>query len=316
MSGSRILVVRLGAMGDIIHTLPGVASLKQAFPHSTVVWAVEPKWRYLLRDNPCVDEVVEVDRHSLRAVLALRRRLRATKFDIAVDFQGLIKSALVASFGRPDKIYGYDRSSAREKLACLFYSSLVKPSAVHVVDRNLELAVAAGANSSVKLFPLPAGEPQGGLPSTPFVLANPLAGWESKQWPMEYYGELAARLKRELDVQLVVNAADTIHVPGAWPHTSGIGGLVYATRRALAVVGVDSGPMHLAAALGKPGVAIFGPTDPARNGPYSESITVLRTPDATTTYKRENTVSESMRAITPEQVMSALKPRLVRAANS
>lgn len=314
MSGCRILVVRLGAMGDIIHTLPAVASLKQAFAGSTLVWAVESKWRYLLRNNPFVDEVVEVDRHNLSAVLALWRRLREPRFDVAVDFQGLIKSALVASFGRPDKIYGYDRASAREKLACLFYSGVVKPSAIHVVDRNLELAATAGASSLLKLFPLPAGEPQGELPSTPFVLANPLAGWESKQWPIEYYSELAARLQRELDVQLVVNGAETIHVHGAWPHASGISGVVHATRRALAVVGVDSGPMHLAAALGKPGVAIFGPTDPARNGPYGDSMTVLRAPDATTTYKRGTSVDPSMRAITPEQVVHALKQRLVQAA--
>jgi heptosyltransferase-1 len=313
MSGSRILVVRLGAMGDIIHALPAVASLKQAFPGSTLVWAVESKWRYLLRDNPSVDEVVEVDRHNFRAVYTLWRRLREKRFDIAVDFQGLIKSALVASFGRPDKIYGYDRSSAREKLACLFYSGVVKPSAVHVVDRNLQLAATAGASSLLKLFPLPAGEPQGELPSTPFVLANPLAGWESKQWPIEYYSDLAARLQRELDLQLVVNGADTIHVHGAWPHASGISGVVHATRRALAVVGVDSGPMHLAAALGRPGVAIFGPTDPARNGPYGDSITVLRAPDATTTYKRGTNIDPSMRAITPERVMHALKQRLVQA---
>jgi heptosyltransferase I len=316
MTGSRILVVRLGAMGDVIHTLPAVASLKQAFPGSRLVWAIESKWRYLLRDNPFIDQVIEVDRRSMGAVLALRRRLRQGKFDIAVDFQGLIKSAVVASFGRPEKIYGYDRSTAREKLACLFYSSVVKPSSAHVVDRNLELAAAAGASNSLKLFPLPAGELQGHLPSTPFVLANPLAGWESKQWPVDYYSELAERLQSELDVQLVVNAADTIHVHRAWPHTSGIAGLVYATRRAIAVVGVDSGPMHLAAALGKPGVAIFGPTDPARNGPYGDFITVLRASDAKTTYRRAATIDESMRAITPEQVMIALKKRLVQAANS
>ena len=315
MSGTRILVVRLGAMGDVIHALPAVASLKQAFPGSTLVWAVESRWRYLLRDNPFIDEVVEVERRDIGSVLALRRRLRQRKFDMAVDLQGLIKSAVVASFGRPDKIYGYDRSSAREKLACLFYSSFLKPSRVHVVDRNLELAAAAGASNSLKLFPLPAGEPEGHLPSTPFVLANPLAGWESKQWPIDYYGDPAERLQSELDVQLVVNGADAIHVHRAWPHTSGIPGLVHATRRAVAVVGVDSGPMHLAAALGKPGVAIFGPTDPARNGPYGDSITVLRASDAKTTYKRAVTIDESMRAITPEQVMIALKERMVRAAN-
>jgi heptosyltransferase-1 len=314
MSGVRILVVRLGAMGDVIHTLPAVASLKHGFPGCKIWWAVEPKWRYLLADNPSIDEVVEVDRRSLRAVLSLRRTLRQRKFDLAVDFQGLIKSAIVATFARPEKIYGFDRSSVREKLASLFYSKTAKPSAVHVVDRNLELAAAAGASSSVRLFSLPHGEPQGRLPSTPFVLASPLAGWESKQWPLEYYGELAARLQNQLGVPLVINGPGGIDVRGAWPHASGIPGLVYATRHALAVVGVDSGPMHLAAALGKPGVAIFGPTDPARNGPYGDTITVLRAAGAQTTYKRGTGVDPAMRAITPEQVINALNARLAQAA--
>jgi heptosyltransferase-1 len=301
-------------MGDIIHALPAAASLKQGYPGSKLAWAVESKWRYLLTDNPSVDEIVEVDRHSIRAALDLRRRLHRQKFDLAVDFQGLIKSAIVASFARPEKIYGFDRSSAREKLACLFYSGTVKPSTFHVVDRNLELATAAGASSSIRLFALPPGEPQGELPSTPFVLANPLAGWTSKQWPLEHYAELAARLQRDLGVQLVVNAADSINVPGAWTHASGIRGLIHATRQSLAVVGVDSGPMHLAAALGKPGVAIFGPTDPARNGPYGDSITVLRSPDAKTTYKRGSNIDPAMRSITPEHVMSVLTEKIARAA--
>ena len=115
----RILVVRLGAMGDIIHTLPAAASLKQSYPGCTLAWAVESKWRYLLSDNPCVDEIIDVDRNSLGGLAALRRRLLAGRFDFAADFQGLIKSALVASAGRPEKIYGFDRSCVREKLATM-----------------------------------------------------------------------------------------------------------------------------------------------------------------------------------------------------
>jgi heptosyltransferase I len=316
MSGCQILVIRLGAMGDVIHALPAVASLKQSFPGCKLSWAIEPKWRYLLSDNPCVDEIIEVDRGNLRALLGLRSRLRKGGFDVAVDFQGLIKSALVASFARPEKIYGFDRLCVRERLASLFYSRSVKPVSAHVVDRNLELAAAAGASNALRLFPLPAGEPTGKLPSGAFVLANPLAGWESKQWPVEYYDELAARLQRECGLPLVVNGQDRIDIPGTWSDVSGLPGLVYATRRAVAVVGVDSGPMHLAAAMGKPGVAIFGPTDPGRNGPYGDSITVLRSEAAATTYKRHASIHPAMRAVTPEQVMNALKARLTQASKS
>jgi heptosyltransferase-1 len=301
-------------MGDIIHALPAVASLKQSFPGCKLSWAVETKWRYLLSDNPCVDEVVDVDRREFAAWLALRRRLRHGEFDFAVDFQGLFKSALVASFARPEKIYGFHRSCVRERIASLFYSTTVKPTSAHVVDRNLELAAAAGASSSVRLFPIPAGRAEGQLPSGAFVLANPLAGWESKQWPLDYYAALADRLQHDCGLHLVINGSARIDLPGTWSHVSGLPGLVYATRRAVAVVGVDSGPMHLAAVMGKPGVAIFGPTDPARNGPYGDTFTILRSHLAATTYKRGAKIDEGMRAVTPDQVTNALKLRLPQAA--
>src|SRR5207248_3009600 len=135
-----------------------------------------------------------------------------------------------------------------------------------------DLAASAGAAATLRTFPLPPGRPEGMLPEGPYVLACPLAGWRSKQWPLDHYRQLARRL-RDLGLTLVLNGpasafASLASVPEARPHCSGIAGLIDATRRAAAVVGVDSGPLHLAAALGKPGVAIFGPTDPARNGPY------------------------------------------------
>lgn len=312
MKPARILVVRLGAMGDIIHTLPAVASLKQSFPGSHLAWAVERRWTPLLEANPFVDEVVPVERGSLAAILDTRRRLRAGKFDMAVDFQGLIKSALVAAAARPDRIYGLDRSSARETFAAMFYSKTCRPHAAHVVDRHLELAASAGAASVARSFPIPPGRAEGLLPREPFVLANPTAGWTSKQWPLQNFAALAERL-RAAGYALVLNGASVIEVRGTVPHVSGLEGLICATRLAAAVVGLDSGPLHLAAALSKPGVAIFGPTDPARNGPYGGTIRVLRAEGAETTYKRGERISASMQAITPDQVWAALAPQLGRA---
>jgi heptosyltransferase-1 len=313
MTRSRILVVRLGAMGDIIHALPAVASLKQSYPHSHVAWAVESKWASLLEGNPFIDECVEVDRSTVGALLDVRSRLRTRPFDIAVDFQGLLKSAVIASFGRASRVFGPDRSCAREKVAALFYSHAVKPTALHIVDRHLEIAVAAGAATIVRRFHIPEGRPEGQLPDGPFVFANPSAGWTSKQWPLDRYTELAALIHAKWNLPLVINGPDKSDVPGAWIHTSSVAGLIHATRRALAVVGVDSGPLHLAAALGKPGVAIFGPTDPARNGPYGGTITVLRAPHAHTSYKRRDVIDESMRMIDAAQVADALAPHLARA---
>lgn len=309
MSARRILAIRLGAMGDILHALPAVASLKQSYPGSWLAWAVEERWAPLLEGNPFVDELVCVNRRSLRAMLELRRRLRELCFDTAVDFQGLIKSALVASFARPERIYGLHRSAAREPLAALFYSATCRPRSVHIVDRQLELAACAGATPVARTFFVPDGRPEGELPERPFVLANPLAGWAGKQWPLEYYGALASRLG-EAGYELVLNGPSAIEVPGTVPHVSGLPGLIWATRKAAAVVGLDSGPLHLAAALGKRGVAVFGPTDPARNGPYGGTIRVLRASEARTTYKRRPEVDAAMRAISPDAVWAALKPQL------
>jgi heptosyltransferase I len=306
MTPLRTLVVRLGAMGDIIHTLPAVASVKQSFPRSYLAWAVEERWMPLLQGNPFVDELIPVGRRTIGNVLALRKRLRAGHFDTAIDFQGLLKSAFTASLARPERIYGFHRSQARESMAALFYSATVKTAASHVVDQYLEIAAGAGATATTRSLFIPEGLQEGSLPTGDFILANPLAGWGSKQWPLASYLELATRL----DVPLVLNVPHTIQAPGAHVHVSGIPGLIHATRRALAVVGVDSGPLHLAAALGKPGVAIYGPTDPARNGPYGGSLTVLRTESAETTYKRDAEVAASMRSIAVDQVLSALSNAL------
>lgn len=314
-SGARILVVRLSSMGDVIHALPAAASLKHSFPGSRLTWVVNPRWAPLLEDNPFIDRVVLFSRHSWTGIRAAWRALRAERFDMAVDFQGLIQSALVASAARPTRIYGFHQSQLREPLAGLVYSDRVVSGAAHVVDRNLDLAARAGAANVLKTFPLPAGIPEGEMPTGRFVLASPLAGWGAKQWPLERYAALARLLGKELGVALVVDgpphaAAELARITGAIPHFSGLAGLIDATRRAAAVVGVDSGPLHLAAALAKPGVAIFGPTDPARNGPYGGSLEVLRAAGAKTSYKRRGEPDESILAITAEMVFESLRRQL------
>ena len=309
----RILVVRLGAMGDIVHTLPAVASLKHSFPSSRLTWAVEARWAPLLEGNPFVDRVALLGRESPRRIFESVRELRAERYDFAVDFQGLLKSAVAASFARPERIFGFHNSQLRERAAGLFYSDKTLSASAHVVDRNLDLAAAAGASNALRAFPLPPGEPQGDLPASGFVLASPLAGWRGKQWPLDYYRALAIRLRRELSLPLVLDGppgATFREVPEALVHTSSIPGLIYATRRAAAVIGVDSGPMHLAAALGRPGVAIFGPTDPARNGPCGDSFGVLRSAPAVTSYRRGNSIDESMRRVSPDEVFESLRTLL------
>jgi heptosyltransferase I len=314
MKGPRILVVRLGSMGDVIAALPAVASLKQSLPQSRITWVIEPRWAVLLEGNPHVDAVIQFDRRTFEGWRIAWRELRRERFDLAVDFQGLVKSALLATVARPERIFGFTADYAREAPASWFYSDKVSIRLYHAVERNLDLAAAAGASRIVRAFALPFGEPEGELPAGDFVLASPLAGWGAKQWPLESYRDLARLLRSEFGVTLVLNAPRRIEVEGAWTHVSTIPGLIHATRRAAAVVGIDSGPTHLAAALGKPGVAIYGPTDPARHGPYGETIQVLRISDAVTSYHRSAEPDPSMRAIGAEQVLNALAGKLSQAS--
>lgn len=309
-----ILVVRLGAMGDIIHALPAVASLRLSFPQQRITWVVARKWVQMLEGNPQIDEVVQFERRGTGALYESWRALRKIQPGIAIDFQGLIQSALVGRASRPGQLIGLDRSQARESLAAIFYTKQVKTAGPHRVETNLQLAAAAGANQLTDRAWIPAGKPEGELPNEPFVFASPFAGWASKQWPLENYGLLARDLKAE-GLPLVVNVptgfrerfgAKLTAMRELKIHESGLPGLIDGTRRAAAIVGVDSGPMHLAAALGKPGVAIFGPTDPLRNGPFHSKLAVLRAATAITSYKRNDEIGPSMRAVSVQQVKEAL----------
>jgi heptosyltransferase-1 len=307
-----ILIVRLGAMGDMIHSLPGAASLKHSFPRARVSWVVEPRWVPLLEGNGLVDRIVVFRRNEPGSWRRTTDELRAEPYDLAIDFQGLTKSALIAHLARPERIAGFGSGVVRERPAGFFYSTRVRSGAVHVVDQALDLAAGAGASHLVRAFPLPTGSPEGRLPDEPFALASPLAGWTSKQWPLEYYERLAAMLREKLGLPLVLNGAPGAvpRVEGTFAHESGIPGLIDATRRAAVVIGVDSGPLHLAAALNKSGIAIFGPTDPVRNGPYGGDFEVFRMPGARTTHRRGTSIDPSMRAVTPEQVFDALAARV------
>ena len=323
----KILVVRLGAMGDVIHALPAVARLKFSFPDAHIAWAVESHWTPLLDENPYVDEVVPfalaawrkdpMTRLTWKSLRSFRRRLRQAKFDLAIDFQGLLKSAVVTHFSRADRVFGFEKEMVRERIAASFYSDSTASNAEHVVDKNLDLATAAGAVNGPVTFPLPPGKPGPALPAGDFVLAAPVAGWASKQWPAEYYAELAERLWGDRRMPLLLDCApqDRHYVEricarspsgSCIVHVSSLEEVIAATRRARAVVGVDSGPLHLAAALDVPGVAIYGQTDPARNGPYGDSFTVLRSRGVEKSYQRGEEIHASMWEIRPEQVWDAL----------
>jgi heptosyltransferase-1 len=302
-------------MGDIVHAMPAAAALRAN--SSSVSWLVEARWKPLLEGAGLADELLILDRGSAGGFAGSLRALRSREYDAAVDLQGLLKSAIPAWLSRSARRFGYDTPWLREKAAGLFYTDRIRVSSSHIVDQHLELARAAGAAAAAPVFSLPPGAPEGSLPEGPFVLASPAAGWKAKQWPLERYEELARLLQEEMDLALVLNtSSEGAGLPGnvAHVHVSGIPGLIHATRRASAVVGVDSGPLHLAAALGVPGVGIYGPTDPQRNGPYGGSIQVLRSPRAVTSYQRHDEIAACMREISARQVMEALRDSLARRA--
>ncbi len=307
---SGILVIRLGAMGDIIHTLPAAASLKANFPERKLSWLLAPRWMPLLAGNPYIDELIGFERTGLTPLKTTWRRLRQNRFDLAFDFQGLLQSALAGRAARPRSFYGFSGTVAREAHAAWFYDHCVDVTGPHRVERNLQLVAAAGAAKRTTQAWIPPGAPEGDLPKDPFILTNPFAGWAGKEWPLPHYQTLGRELQKE-GLQLVVSvpahkAAELRNFQHIHVYVSTLAGLIDATRRAAAIVGVDSGPLHLAAALGKPGVALFGPTDPACTGPFSGSLTVVRAPGVQTTYKRHSKTHSSMKAITVEQVKTAL----------
>lgn len=297
-------------MGDIIHTLPAITTLKESFPNHQLIWLVAPRWMPLLEGNPYIDQIIPFDRGSLLNARQTFSRLRSLGPEIAFDFQGLVQSAVAGRLARPKALFGFAKSVAREPFASLFYSHAIPVKGPHRVERAVQLAQAAGAAQPTFKAWIPAGQSQGDLPSGPFVLASPFAGWAGKEWPLASYDAVAEPLTKE-GLQLVVNVTEQKahqlnslrHVR---PHVSTLPGLIDATRRATAVLGVDSGPLHLAAALGKRGVGLYGPTDPGLTGPFGGSMTVLRTGDVVTTYKRQAQMHASMREITPEQVVVAL----------
>jgi len=203
-SNRAILLIRLSAMGDILHTLPAATTLKKSFPDRKLIWVVAPRWRPLLEGNPYIDEIIPFDRTGFGSLKQFWNRLRRARAEWAFDFQGLVYSALLGRAARPDVVFGFDKSVAREPLASLFYSKRVPVKGPHRVERNVQLAEAAGARVLTREAWIPAGTPEGTLPAGPFVLASPFAGWRGKEWPLERYEELSQRLNSK-GIELVLN---------------------------------------------------------------------------------------------------------------
>jgi heptosyltransferase I len=326
MPDARFLLVRLGSLGDVIHALPAASALRDAFPEARIDWLIEPQWRRLLEGNPDLSEIIPLQKKSAAGLITTLRKLRAARYSCTIDFQGLYKSALPAfASGAPRRI-GFPSTYAREGFASFFYTDRVNPRGAHKVDHNLTLAAAAGARTSSPRFPLtlrPEDEKQvtqelARHNITDFYVLNPGGGWRSKCWPPERYGELHHRLAVQHGWRSVISfgpgeenlAQELVSAAGTPPPVAiplGLGPVMALLRRAKFVVSADTGPLHLASALGAPVVGLFGPTDPARNGPYGGASIVIRNPGKTeTTYRRGASYSSPMFSITVDQVADAV----------
>jgi heptosyltransferase I len=338
MPDARFLLVRLGSLGDVIHALPAASALRDAFPGARIDWLIEPQWRRLLEGNPDLTEIISLEKKSAGGLIKTVRKLRAAHYTCAIDFQGLYKSALPAfASGAPRRI-GFPSTYAREGFASLFYTDRVNPRCAHKVDHNLTLAEAAGADArpSAPRFPLtPRPEDEKQVTQelarnniADFYVLNPGGGWRSKCWPPERYGELHHRLAVQHGWRAVISfgpgeeklAQELISAAGSRPPIAiplGLGPLMSLLRSAKFVVSADTGPLHLASALGTPVVGLYGPTDPARNGPYAgpnqiQNIVIRNPSKSETTYRRGASYSSSMLSITVDQVADAVA-RLVSA---
>jgi ADP-heptose:LPS heptosyltransferase len=304
----RALLVRLSSIGDVVHTLPALAALHRR--GWEVDWLVEPPSRVLLDRNPLLAQALGAPSRKAfgwgRAMATLRA-LRSRRYDAALDFQGLWKSAAWARLSGARRVIGWEKASRREPSSGLLVGERIESGrGGHVIDKNLALLRPLGIDAvGLREFPLPLSADAvarvdagiAALGGGEVALLNPGGGWASKLWPAERYGELAKGL-RALGLRPVVSwgpgeetladgvvAASDGAARRSFPTT--LLDYVEMARRARLVVAADTGPLHLACAVGAPVVALFGPTDPGRNGPFSpEDVVVRRTPACAPCYSR------------------------------
>jgi len=349
---SSLLIVRFSAMGDIIHTLPAAAALRRAFPHATLGWLVEERWAELLctlryprsgrrsPQRPLVDRVHSVNTAEWRRapfsfntwqqMAVALSQLRGVQYDAAIDFQGAVRSALLARWSGAPVVYG--SIQPRENAASLFYTRKVlsKTNGTHVVEQALALAGAVIATASIATL----AEAQADFPLDPdaeakisgltadgkgFAILNPGAGWGAKRWPAERYGQVAKELAKDGLCSLVnygpgeealAVAVEAAGEGAARKISCSVSELIALTRRARLLIGGDTGPMHLAAALKVPVVAIFGPTNPARNGPFGTRSIVLRSAGSMTDHTRRREPEQGLLEITVAEVVAATRKLL------
>jgi heptosyltransferase-1 len=287
MPDPRFLIVRLGSLGDIVHTFPAVAALRQSFPQAQIAWLTHPRWESLIASSRLATEIWATETRSMSSIRVIVKRIRAAQSTVAIDYQGLWKSAGLPLLGGVKKRIGFSAETIREWGVPILYSDQVRCLTTHIAEQNGELSQCAGARDNVAPFALQFSEQDAEAVQRMlrqhnverYVLLSPGGGWRSKCWPPQRFGELCQKLHHDLQLRCVLNygpgeddlvrdiksaAGDSQPVA----YSDGMGTLMALAANALCIVGGDTGPLHLAIALGTPSVSIYGPTDPKRNGPF------------------------------------------------
>jgi heptosyltransferase-1 len=338
-------------MGDVIHTMYAVAALRASHPGMLIGWAIEQRWAELLcgpkaskcklrsPERPLVDSIHLFDTKrwrkapftasTRRQILAAFKDVRGKNYEMVVDFQGAMKSAVVARLSSGRETVGF--AHPREAPARLFYRLKVEAAGEHVVEQYRALAEAVANTvlpATTPEFPRDAGSQDSIAarfsPQEKLVILSPGAGWAAKQWPSERYGQLAKMLAEE-GFTPVINygpgdeglaaAAQAASQGTSVAISSTVSELIALSRRAHLFIGGDTGPMHLAAALKIPVVALFGPTDPARNGPFATRSEVLRHPASRTSLSHTSVPEPGLLKITAAEVLQAAR-RLLQVVNA
>jgi heptosyltransferase-1 len=345
----KILIVRLSAMGDLINSLPVAAALRKAMPAAIIDWAVEERWAELLcalgtahdsrrsPQKPLVDTIYTVNTRRWRDhpfakrtrddIFALRRRIREAEYSRVIDVQGAIRSAVIARFSKSARIVGFEKP--REPQAKCLFSERVPARGTHIIEQNVSLTGLPVPAADTEMLPHdPAAEKwrdevlQRRLGDrTRYAVLSPGAGWGAKEWAPERYGEVAGMLAKDGIVSLVncgpkeVDLAKTVEAASggsAQPISCTISQLVALLRKASLFVGGDTGPMHLANLIQVPLVAVFGPTNPARNGPFYPPFEVVRHESSATDYSHKSTEHEGLANTTAAEVYEAAR-RILKA---
>ncbi|MCD5391064.1 lipopolysaccharide heptosyltransferase II [candidate division NPL-UPA2 bacterium] len=301
----RILIVKLGSIGDVVHTLPTLNALREKFPGMHIAWLVEPKAKDILTGHPALDEVIVFERtrsatKTIASFFKVIRKLRRNRYDAVLELQGSLKGALLAWLSGSPVRLGFKAGSSRVEWVSTIFSNVkvTEGSASHILERNLNFAKRLGAGNDEICFNINIGEQESkyiesflksnGIEGKRIIILHPGVTWSTKRWPSERYSELADRIKsdfEDVDVVLTYGPGEKLLVKEvcrlsksspiiSCPTT--LGQLIALLAKCQTMVSSDTGPLHIAAALGKRVIGLYGPIDSTRNGPYGDGNFVVK----------------------------------------